>query len=56
MSTQSKTLSDKPAAPLGKERHQPTGTIANPVLAQQILDVFDKLFGLHPGFGPAERR
>jgi catalase len=56
MSTQTKTLTDKPAAPLGKERHPPTGTIANPELAQQILDVFEKLFGMHPGFRPVHAK
>jgi catalase len=34
----------------------PTGTIANPVLAQQLLDAFDALFGLHPGFRPAHAK
>jgi catalase len=28
----------------------PLGTIANPALAQQLLDALDALFGLHPGF------
>jgi catalase len=36
--------------------HQPTGTLTNPVLAQQILDAFDALFGLHPGFRPAHAK
>jgi len=34
----------------------PTGTIANPTLAQQLLDAFDALFGLHPGFRPAHAK
>jgi hypothetical protein len=28
----------------------PTDTIANPALAQQLLDALDALSGLHPGF------
>jgi catalase len=28
----------------------PTGTVKDPTLAQQLLDAFDELFGLHPGF------
>src|SRR5437764_721831 len=34
----------------------PTGTIANPALAQQLLDALDALFGLHPGFRPAHAK
>jgi len=33
-----------------------TGTIANPALAQQILDALDEQFGLHPGFRPAHAK
>jgi catalase len=33
-----------------------TGTIANPVLAQQLLDALDALSGLHPGFRPAHAK
>jgi len=29
-------------------------TISNPILAQQLLEAFDALFGLHPGFRPAD--
>ncbi|SPE61447.1 Catalase-related peroxidase [Verrucomicrobia bacterium] len=36
--------------------HTPTGTITNPALAQQILETFDALFGLHPGFRPAHAK
>ena len=32
------------------------GTITNAALAQQILDAFDALFGLHPGFRPAHAK
>ena len=31
-------------------------TLSNPVLAQQLLDAFDALFGLHPGFRPAHAK
>jgi catalase len=34
----------------------PTGTISNPVLAQQLLDAFDEASGLHPGFRPAHAK
>jgi catalase len=34
----------------------PTGTIADPVLAQQLLDAMDALFGLHPGFRPVHAK
>jgi catalase len=34
----------------------PTGTITNPALAQQSLDVLDTLSGLHPGFRPAHAK
>jgi len=34
----------------------PMGTIANPVLSQQILDAFDALAGVHPGFRPAHAK
>jgi catalase len=34
----------------------PTGTIANPALAQQLLDALDALSGLHPGFRPAHAK
>ena len=34
----------------------PLGTIANPALAQQLLDALDALFGLHPGFRAAHAK
>jgi catalase len=34
----------------------PTGTIANPALAQELLDAIDALFGLHPGFRPVHAK
>jgi catalase len=34
----------------------PTGTLVNPALGQQLLDAFDALFGLHPGFRPAHAK
>ncbi|HTS16245.1 MAG TPA: catalase family peroxidase [Verrucomicrobiae bacterium] len=56
ISTQSKKITDRTGVPLGEERHQPAGTITNPELAQQIIDVFDKLFGVHPGFRPVHAK
>ena len=35
---------------------QTAGTIANPVLAQQLLDAFDQLQGVHPGHRPAHAK
>jgi len=34
----------------------PIGTLANPALAQQLLDAFDQLQGVHPGFRPAHAK
>lgn len=34
----------------------PMGTMANPALAQQLLDAFDQLQGLHAGFRPAHAK
>src|SRR5438093_4982457 len=34
----------------------PTGTIGNPVIAQQLLEALDALSGLHPGFRPAHAK
>lgn len=39
-----------------EEHRMPGGTIANPVLAQLLLDAFDKLQGLHPGSRPAHAK
>src|ERR1700691_5892268 len=39
-----------------QEKRMPTGTLGNPVLAQQLLDVFDQLQGVHPGFRPAHAK
>jgi catalase len=33
-----------------------TGALANPALAQQLLDAFDQLQGVHPGFRPAHAK
>jgi catalase len=38
------------------QNRMPTGTLSNPVLAQQLLDAFDQLQGLHPGFRPAHAK
>jgi catalase len=47
MTAQSTTHLETPA---------PMGTIANPALAQQLLDAFDALSGVHPGFRPAHAK
>jgi catalase len=36
--------------------HMQTANLTNPALAQQILEAFDTLFGLHPGFRPAHAK
>src|SRR5712671_2464316 len=41
---------------LPREKRMPTGTIHNPILAQQLLDALDALFGLHAGFRPAHAK
>jgi catalase len=38
------------------EKRMPAGTLGNPVLAQQLLDAFDQLQGVHPGFRPAHAK
>jgi catalase len=40
----------------GKGTASPMGTLSNPVLAQQLLDAFDQLQGVHPGFRPAHAK
>ena len=47
-----KTQSIPPAV----EKPTPMGTLANPELAQQVLDAFDQLQGVHPGFRPAHAK
>jgi catalase len=49
MMTQSTQASEKGAV-------SPMGTLSNPVLAQQLLDAFDQLQGVHPGFRPAHAK
>jgi catalase len=49
MITQAEKIPNKTAS-------APMGTIANPVLSQQILDAFDALSGVHPGFRPAHAK
>src|SRR5437870_2828026 len=39
-----------------EEARMSTGTIANPALAQELLDALDALSGLHPGFRPAHAK
>src|SRR6185436_15407804 len=42
--------------PPSSEKRMPAGTLANPALAQQLLDAFDQLQGHHPGFRPAHAK
>ncbi len=44
-----------PSTPPGGEKRMPTGTLANPELAQQLLDAFDQQ-GVHPGHRPAHAK
>src|SRR5579872_5211519 len=44
------------AAKVSGEERMPTGVLGNPVLAQQLLDAFDQLQGVHPGFRPAHAK
>jgi catalase len=55
MSTLSNQDSIKTVSPSGEKR-MPTGSVANPVLTQQLLDAFDQLQGVHPGFRPAHAK
>jgi catalase len=52
MSTQSTQAPGNPS----DEKRMPTGTMGNPVLAQQLLEAFDQLQGVHPGFRPAHAK
>ena len=36
--------------------HMPAGTITNPTLAQQLLDAFDAMGGVHSGYRPAHAK
>jgi catalase len=54
MTRQSAQLAEK--LETSDEKHMPPGTIDNPVLAQLLLDAFDKLQGLHPGYRPAHAK
>lgn len=42
-------------APAGEKR-MPTGAIANQALTEQLLEAFDKIQGVHPGFRPAHAK
>jgi catalase len=50
------TLSSQADGSSAGEHRAPAGTLANPVLAQQLLDAFDQLNGVHPGFRPAHAK
>jgi catalase len=56
MSPTTTKLDDKSATSHKNEKRMPAGAIANPALTQQLLDAFDKLFGLHAGFRPAHAK
>ena len=56
MMTQSTQVAGKVEVPTSTEKRMPTGTLANPVLAQKLLDAFDQLQGVHPGFRPAHAK
>ena len=47
------TKSTETVSPSGR---MPAGVISNPGLTQQLLDAFDQLQGLHPGFRPAHAK
>jgi catalase len=55
-STQSTQVAGKVTNAPSSEKRMPTGTMANPALAQQLLEAFDQLEGLHPGFRPAHAK
>src|SRR5689334_25012922 len=56
MLTQSTQATGKAAVPPSAEKRMPTGTISNEILAQQLLEAFDQLQGVHPGFRPAHAK
>src|SRR5215469_5752005 len=56
MSTQTQTQTAHSSGSPSGEHPAPTGTLADPVLAQQLLDAFDQLQGVHPGFRPAHAK
>src|SRR6476659_11108448 len=41
---------------IAEDKRMPTGKVGNPALAQQLLDAFEQLEGLHPGFRPAHAK
>lgn len=38
------------------QKMMPTGAVANPALTEQLLNAFDQLQGVHPGFRPAHAK
>jgi catalase len=56
MSPTTTKFDDTSAASRKNKIRMPAGAIANPALAQQLLDAFDELFGLHAGFRPAHAK
>src|SRR6516165_9884501 len=53
--TESAQVAGKAVPPSGEKR-MATGALANPALAQQLLEAFDQLQGVHPGFRPAHAK
>src|SRR5262245_35877622 len=56
MSTTTTKFDDKSDASRKDQKRMPAGAIASPALAKQLLEAFDELFGLHPGFRPAHAK
>jgi len=49
-------MTDAALQELSKEKPAPTGTVANPTLAQNVLDALDGTSGVHPGYRPAHAK
>jgi catalase len=56
MLTQSTQVTGKAGVPPSTDKRMPIGEISNPALAEQLLDAFAQLEGLHPGFRPAHAK
>ncbi len=53
VNTHSTQDADKVAS---NEKRMPTGTFANQALAERLLEAFDQMQGVHPGFRPAHAK
>jgi len=56
MITPTERVSEKVPLALSEQQPGRAGTIKNPVLAERLLEAFDALFGLHPGFRAAHAK